>query len=122
MAGIQPAIQLKEEKDMRVRLLLAAVCIFTLPIFLSPSEGDKHINSAPFASVAMAGHVILSGSYCPCDGSCESGPGPQGLQRTSDQPSTDTATSDNEVANGVDLGAGVMLLTLTLLYGLRLRF
>ena len=108
---------------MRVRLLLAAVCIFMLPIFLSPSAGDKRTNSAPFATVAIAGHVLTGIGYCPCDGTnCPYERGAMGLQRTSDQPSTDAAASDNEVANGVDLDTGVMLLTLALLFGLRLRF
>lgn len=85
--------------------------------------GDRPANSAPFTTVAYAGHVISGYGYCPCDGSnCPYERGAMGLQRTSDQPPTDTAASDNEVANGVDLDFGVMLLTLALLFGLRLRF
>ena len=90
---------------------------------MSPSTGDKHINSAPFASFALAGHVTASGAYCPCDGTnCPAGQGLQGLQHTSDQPSTDTDTLDNDVANGVDPGPGVILLTLALLFSFRMRF
>ena len=85
--------------------------------------GDKQSNSAPFATVAMAGHVIPSIGYCPCDGTnCPTSQGLQGLQHSSGQHSTDTAASDNEVANGVDPAAGVILLTFALLFGFRLRF
>jgi len=126
MAGIQPAIRFKEEKDVRIRLLLAAVCILILPIFLSPAEGDKHINSAPFATLAVAGHVTPAGYYCACGSSpdCICEPGEQSVKAASGQTTTDSvaATLDKQVANSSDLGAGVMLLTLALFLGLRLRF
>src|SRR5215210_2191100 len=51
---------------MRKRLVLAAVCILSLPIWFAPIQGDqKLINSAPYASVVYAGHT-LGGSYCQC--------------------------------------------------------
>ena len=49
---------------MKKRLLLAAVCILTLPIWFSPYDGDKTMGSTPFATVAIAGHVPQSGVYC----------------------------------------------------------
>ena len=49
---------------MKKRLLLAAVCILTLPIWFSPDEGDKSMGSAPFAAVALAGHIPMGGVYC----------------------------------------------------------
>ena len=110
---------------MKVKLLLATTCILTLPIFLSPTTGDKHMNSAPFASVALAGHVTSSGAYCPCDGTnCPASRGLQGLQHTSDQPSTDagTATSDGEVPIGIDFNTGVLSFLLVLIIGLKMRF
>jgi hypothetical protein len=66
------------------------------------------------------------GYYCECGSSfdCVCDPGEQNVmtapyQATSD---TNTATFNKEVANGVDPSAGVMLLTLTVLFALRLRF
>lgn len=111
---------------MRVRLLSAAVCILMLPIFLSPSRGDKQTNSEPFATVAMAGHVMPGLAYCECgsrsDCFCE--PGEQNVMTAPHQVTSDTntATFNKESANGTDPGAGVMLLALTVLFALRLRF
>ena len=126
MAGWTPAIRFKEEKDVRVRLLFAAVCMLMLPILLSPSAGNKRINSAPFATVAVAGHITPGGYYCACGSSfaCICDPDEQSTQSASRQTVTDsgTATLDKQIANGSDIGAGVMLLTLALFLGLRLRF
>jgi hypothetical protein len=52
---------------MRTRLLSAAVCILILPIWFSPASGDKSVSSAPFATVAVAGHHMSGGVYCECD-------------------------------------------------------
>ena len=84
------------------------------------------MNSAPFVTVALAGHVNVSGAYCDCGSSpdCICGPGEMrtNSQPASDQPASDVAApSGVEAANDFDPGAGVMLLTLALLLGLRLR-
>ena len=36
-------------------------------MWLSPTQGDKLNNSAPFATVALAGHVLTGGAYCDCN-------------------------------------------------------
>ena len=111
---------------MRIKLLSAAICIFSLPIFLSPSVGDQQLNSSPFATVAIAGHVIPSNAYCECGSraDCICGPGEQLTQTASSQAATDasTATLDNQGANGGEASAGLMLLALALVLALRLRF
>lgn len=109
------------------RFLLAAVCILSLPMWFSPSHGAKLNNSAPFATVAVAGHVLSGNAYCACGTpACVCDPGESATTSNSSQSPTTasdgTAQSDNGVDTGVDPGAGVMLLTLALLFGLRLRF
>jgi hypothetical protein len=90
---------------------------------LSPSLGDQQRNPAPFATVAMAGHVFPNGEYCDCGSRADCICGP-GEQTASNQATTDagTATLGNQGANGGDAGAGLMLLTLALMLALRLRF
>jgi hypothetical protein len=97
-----------------------------LPVFLSPSVCDKQANPVPFATVAMAGHVTPLGYYCECGSSrdCICEPWEQNVMTAPHQPTSDTnaATFNKESANGIDPGAGVMLLALTVLFALRLRF
>src|SRR5207302_4656137 len=49
----------------RTKLLLAAVCTFVLPMFFSASDGNRRMQSTPFATVALAGHT-LPGNWCEC--------------------------------------------------------
>ena len=51
---------------MRTRLLLAAVCMLTLPLWFSASPGQRQTNSAPFTTVAFAGHTTSGGDWCGC--------------------------------------------------------
>ena len=110
---------------MRVRLLFSAVCILILPIFLSSSASSKKINSAPFAAVAVAGHITPGGYYCVCGSrsDCICDPGEQNVMTAPPKATRDayTATLDKEFTNGINPSAGVMLLTLALLLGLRMR-
>ena len=66
-----------------------------------------------------------NGVYCECDSisECNCGSGEQRTQAASSQAATDanTATLDKQNVDG-NPGAAVMLLTLVLLLGLRLRF
>jgi hypothetical protein len=86
------------------------------------------MNSAPVATVALAGHITVgNGAWCECDTdncTCDPGEMKVGSQPTPAQSSTnDTpALPGVDVANGFDPGAGVMLFTLALLLGLRMRF
>lgn len=122
------AIKSKENKEVKTRLLFAVVCMLFLPIFLSPSVGDKQINSAPFVTVVMAGHVTPLGYYCECGSSsdciCDEGESSVITQTASDRLSKNGSTglSGARAANGVDLGAGAMIFALALLLGLRMRF
>lgn len=69
-----------------------------------------------------------NGAWCECgsgyDCICDPGEKPSSRRDNSGQRSTTggDARSDAKTANGFDLGAGVMLLTLALLLGLRMRF
>jgi hypothetical protein len=86
------------------------------------------MNSAPFATVALAGHVTVgNGAWCECgteNCTCDPGEMKVGSQPTSDQLSTNdtSALSGVKADNGFDPSAGVMLFTLALLLGLRMRF
>jgi hypothetical protein len=91
-------------------------------MWFSPAPGGNLKNSAPFASVALAGHTLM-GAYCDCgsDG-CSCDPGEV---RIASSPSTSdqvAAPTTEEVATGADIGAGAMVLALLLIVGLRLRF
>ena len=112
---------------MRRRLLLAAVCIFSLPIVFSLTSGDNLTNSVPFATVALAGHT-LGGEFCQCGTpGCICDPGEVGL---SNRPVSDqTEKASNQGASpirthsrsGFDFGTGALMLALALLVWVRLR-
>lgn len=111
---------------MRRKLSLAAVCILILPFVFSSSVGGERTNSNQLNTVAFAGHIIPSGVYCECDTPqcfCEPGETRAASQTTPSHPSTDGANLASATpANSFDLGVGVMLFTLALLLGLRMRF
>ena len=95
---------------MRTRFLVAAVCIFTLPLWAAPSLGNRPVEMAPYATVAYAGHT-LGGSYsCNCEtaGCIEDYPGECGGYNTNQQTPS-------------DLGSGTLLILAALLLGLKLR-
>ena len=98
---------------MRTRLLLAAVCILILPFVFSPSTGNKLDNAAPYATVAIAGHVIAGIYYCDCNNpeTCT-----YGLSvRTGDSTTQDDgATQQNVTQDNLITGFGAALLMLTL--------
>ena len=110
---------------MKIKLLLAAVCMLTLPTLFSSSKGTKLTNSAPFATVALAGHTLV-GSWCECGGpGCICDPGePRGQ---SARPISDASPADRNPrakpgrVSGLDLGAGAFLLGLTLFMWARFR-
>ena len=106
---------------MRKRLLLAAVCILALPIGFSLYSGDNFTNSAPFATVALAGHTII-GDWCACGTeACICGPGEQGGNLNA--PTTDRVKQSAPARAGspVDPGAGLLMLTLAFLLWTRSR-
>jgi hypothetical protein len=74
-------------------------------------------------TVAYAGHVVGGYGYCECDGTnCVLGLGKTQGATTSGQPTTNGVTAPPDEGTAIDPDAGVMLLTLALLFGLRLRF
>ena len=112
---------------MRTRLLLAAFCILILPFVFSPAPGDKLRSTAPFATVAFAGHTV-SGNWCDCGAPgciCDPGENPH-VNRA-------RAVTDNQASDqlpsaigahsraGFDVGTGVLILALALLVWARLR-
>ena len=115
---------------MRTRLLLALACIFILPLVFSPSRGDKLKNSAPFRTVALAGHVISSNApcvcgcaYCMCDPGEEVHQCSHSARPVSDELSVDQGASPIRVHSraGFDFGSGALMLALALFVWARLR-
>ena len=112
---------------MRRRLLLAAVCIFSLPIAFSLSSGDNLTNSVPFAAVALAGHTT-AGSWCECGApGCICDPGEEqtghSARPVSDQirRPVDQGASPIRSRSGFDFGTGVLMVALALFVWTRLR-
>jgi hypothetical protein len=112
---------------VKIRLLFAAVCIFILPFVFSPSAADKLAGTAPFASVAFAGHTI-AGYWCECGTPgciCDPGELPVGNRAASvtDNKSSDQGPSPVRAnpRSGPDLGTGALILALALVLWARLR-
>ncbi|MGA9768113.1 MAG: hypothetical protein WBV94_03680 [Blastocatellia bacterium] len=115
---------------MRTRLLLAAVCILTLPVWLTPSTDNKLTNSAPFVTVAIAGHVYGTTVYCECGGGivtcvCDSGETPSGAHRgnraVSEATNRDVSSISEAPTSDIDFGTGAMLLALMIFAWARFR-
>lgn len=112
---------------MRTRLLLAAVCILALPLWFSASERNNATNSAPFATVAYAGHTT-AGEWCGCGAPgciCDAGEIGLSNKQVSDQTKV---RSDQEASpiqqhsrSGFDFGTGALMLALALFVWTRLR-
>ena len=96
------------------RLMLVAMCIFAIPLFthrLSPPGG-----------MAMAGHVLPGGAYCGCGAegcTCDPGEEPPAESRTDDARLLDHATIPSDT--GSDPGAGLLMVTISLLLWIRMR-
>jgi hypothetical protein len=82
-------------------------------MLVSTTQGDKLINSAPYASVAFAGHTT-AGGWCACNNpeSCTGGFG--GLSVRIDDPTLqdEGATQQNATQDNLTTGFGVALLML----------
>lgn len=107
---------------MKVRLLLATICIFILPMWFSLAPNKAAMNPAPVAMVALAGHVGPNGAWCACgsfdDCICDEG---ETRVRTKPAPNEPPRDDTAETSAGFDPGASVLLITLVLLLGLRMR-
>ena len=107
---------------MKVRLLLAAICIFTLPMWFSFAPNKATMNSAPVAMVALAGHINPNGAWCECGSSvaCVCDPGETSLRNSTDSNKI-SAKGSAETSTGFDPGASALIIALALFLGLRMR-
>ncbi len=110
---------------MKSRLILASICILTLPLWFSVSRSTDPMNPTPFGTVAYAGHTT-AGEWCECGAQgCVCDPGERGGQSTSapDQikQSSDIGVSAIRTRSRFDLGTSVLMLALALLLWARLR-
>src|SRR6185503_12513408 len=107
---------------MKVRLLLAAICIFTFPMWFSVAPNKAPMNSAPFATVALAGHINPNGAFCDCRTVhgciCDEG---ETSVHNSPSPNKFSTKGNAEVSTGFDPGTSALLIALVLLLGLRIR-
>jgi hypothetical protein len=101
-----------------------------LPLVFSPSRGDKLTNSAPFATAALAGHVIGSNALCVCGcPECACDPGEenhkcsQSAEEVSDGVSFYQGASPIRAhsQSGFDYGSAALILALTPFVWTRLR-
>jgi hypothetical protein len=103
--------------------LLAAVCIFILPVVFSPYAGDKLTGAAPFSTVAYAGHT-LGGDWCACGTpGCICGPDGLSSRNVPDQTKThpDASPIREHSRSGFDFGSAALILALSLFVWTRLR-
>ncbi|HET9530577.1 MAG TPA: hypothetical protein VFQ92_09515 [Blastocatellia bacterium] len=105
---------------MRKRLVFAAFCILALPLLFAPSQTEQTTTSAPFATVALAGRNSLGG-WCECGtAGCICDPGEEPGNGLTISPENDEPVDQN-ADQGVDPASGLMVMTLALLFWLRLR-
>jgi len=99
--------------------------MLALPMWFSPSKGDKLTNSAPFATVALAGHTLLGG-WCECGApGCICEPGEE-MTGHGAQPAPDASPAKGpKVKPGrvteLDFGSGAILIALALFVWGRMR-
>ena len=117
---------------MRKKLLLAVVCILALPILLSTFQSESLNNSAPFATVAFAGHTG-PGTWCQCGcPGCICDPGEEATLCLGNIVSSDNGpkkaknrtapAAEMPGANDFDLGSGALLVALMVLMLRRMWF
>ena len=101
-------------------------CLFIMTVFplVASPTGDSSNNSAPFATVALAGHTS-SGSYCACGGPgciCDTGEQPgDGLAIAPSNGSDDYTSVNQGSAPDIDLASGALVLALAFLFWVRMR-
>jgi len=100
--------------------------MLALPMWFSPSKGDKLNNSAPFATVALAGHTLLGG-WCECGapGGCICEPGEEMTYHSARQVDASSAQRNHRDKPGrvseLDFGSGAILIALALFVWSRMR-
>lgn len=110
---------------MRIKLLLATMCVFALPLWTSPSNSDRLTKSSPFATVAFAGHTLLGG-WCECGTTgCLCDPGEQQTGQSAHHVTDKTAERKPKIKPGrvseLDFGTGALMIALAMLVWTRMR-
>jgi hypothetical protein len=82
-------------------------------MWFSPTQGDKLNNSAPFATVALAGHILTGGAYCEGD--------PPFCGHPYDGLTMSQQQADEFTDQSADSYSGTLLLALSLLMWLKAR-
>lgn len=100
---------------MRRNLLVAAVCILTLPMWFSHGHSENQTNATPYAVVAIAGHAPV-GFECR-DENCSICNGPDGVVWSPGDDDESAQTDDS----GLDFDSGALLLALAFIMWTRLR-
>ncbi len=101
-------------------------CLFIMAVFplVASPTWDNSNNSAPFATVALAGHTS-HGSICACGGPdciCDSGEQPgHGLAIAPSNGSDDYRSVDQDSTPDIDLASGALVLALAFLFWHRMR-
>lgn len=85
---------------------------------MSPASGGN-LNSAPYATVAFAGHVLAGGRYCDCNGQCMNNI----TIATSDESMSnqDVDAKNTDSASHLGHSSGTILLTLAIILFLGMR-
>ncbi|HEX5731520.1 MAG TPA: hypothetical protein VF131_01705 [Blastocatellia bacterium] len=102
-------------------------CLFIMAVFplVASPTWDNSNNPAPFATVALAGHVS-GGGYCACGSipGCICDPGEQpgdGLTIAPSNGSDDYRSVNQDSVPDVDLASGALMLALAFLFWFRIR-
>ena len=104
---------------MRKRFVIAALCIFVLPLMPASIPSENQINSPAFATVALAGHNNVGGKCdCGSGGGCICDPGELPASRTASHGSSGVKQG---AAPGLDPVSAILVLALVALLWLRLR-
>jgi len=117
------------EESMKLKRILA--CLFIVAAFplLASTARINSAHSAPFASVAFAGHVIGGGAYCTCGcGNCICDPGDVPMECNRSTPTPDNGKGTNQDGSPVgkgptaelDFGTGALMLALAFFVWARL--
>lgn len=93
---------------MKIRLFLAALCIFLLPLCFADSNG----NASQFSAYA-SGYMVGSGDSCECEG-------PEANENCICGESLRTDPNDNQ-ATASNLGSESLLILAALMLWIRLR-
>ena len=109
------------------RIFACLIIVAVFPLLASLTH-NRSANPAPFATVALAGHVLTSGAYCDCgmpDCVCDSGERPGGPNIRTVPNNTDDSknqgASPAKESSGLDFGSGALMLALAFFVWARLR-